>query len=111
MAFWRFLLSKSIHQKKIKNEDKYNPTPGRTDIFFSYNNKDYIGEAKQYWPWLEDSPTCNQEFERKLNLAESDAASIHNEEGIKIAILFASPKIDQNESKGLKERIDAWIEF
>jgi hypothetical protein len=97
--------------EKKRNEAKSKVTPGRTDIFFSYNNKDYLGEAKQYWPWLANHPTCNREFHEKLNLAEDDATSIRNEAGIKTAILFASPKIKQSNSGKLKMLIDEWIEF
>jgi hypothetical protein len=85
-------------------------SPGRTDLFFSYNGKEYIVEAKQWWPELESPDLQIDQLASKLELAVGDALAVNEEYGTRLAMVFASPRAPKSRSKDLSSMLKAWID-
>jgi len=51
VAFEEYLSEKVKDRAGRARESE--PTKGRTDLYFSFKQKEYIAEAKQWWPELE----------------------------------------------------------
>lgn len=82
--------------EKVKDRSEFGGTNmsnrARTDLYFSYRDKEYIAEAKQWWPDLEVHETHVTGLAESLRNAENDAHAVNEECNVRLSVVFAIPK-------------------
>ena len=84
------------------------PDHGRTDLFFSHYGKDYIVEAKQWWPNLESVESHIVGLAEALKKAENDVRAVNEESDDRLSVVFAVPKAVHSVLGNLSSLVRDW---
>ena len=95
-----------------KMRGRWSKKTGRVDIYFRYRLKDYIAEAKQYWPILKRNSSRSVIKETKARLANAleDARAIVRYKGERrVGILFVCPRISYQNTDRINDLLNEYL--
>ena len=82
---------------------------GRIDLYFAYQGKHFVAEAKQCWPRIGSrAQSAKAEIEQMLLQASADVHRAPADYGQKLALVFASPYFPRSEWEAAPERLLQW---
>ena len=100
-AIWRCggMALEEYSSDKIWAAEDY---PGRTDLWFQYDGKEYVAEAKIAWITLApDRQEIVDEIEGELNKAVGDAQNNPEKADYKIGIVFIVPRAQNSDRQAV----------
>jgi len=105
-AFEEYTSEKTRDRSELASLKK--PARGRTDLYFSYFGKEYIVEAKQWWPDLARFESHITDLADAIKGAENDVQAVNEKSGEMLTIVFAIPKAAHSVLGNLSSLVRDW---